>query len=200
MENAARQTANTIVDTLVSNNHNKVEDSFVTLSNKLYTDVWSSEPTNAGRTKFIQDVFDDINEQYLDGKTVPGALSLAWANQELGHELPKEGFNKEDLQAIENSADPKVTVLDKFFANVLIQNYGDLQVQAKNGAINRYYAADFCKDEKKINADFPTVPHPPLNCKDTPDPADAPRFDGVIRTILPIDLQSQINSIDGKKL
>jgi hypothetical protein len=199
MDNAARQTANKIVDTLVSHDQNKVETAFTTLSNKLYTDVWASESTNQGRTKFIQDVFDDVNEQYLSGKTVPATLSLAWANQEIGHKLPKEGFDKEDLTAIENSNDPKITVLDKFFANEMINDYDDLQKQAQTGAINRYYAADLCKDYEKINAEFPTVPHAPLTCKDTTDPADAPRMDGVIRSILPIDLQTHINSIDGKR-
>jgi hypothetical protein len=198
MDNAARQTANKIVDTLVSNNQNKVEDAFVTLSNKLYTDVWSAEPTDQGRTNFIKDVFQNINEQYLDGKTAPAELSLVWANQQLGHELPKEGFNKEDLQAVENSNDPKVTVLDKFFANELVKDYDDLQVQAKNGAINRYYSADYCKSIKETYAKYPDVPHAPIVCTDTVDPADMPRFNGVIRTILPLDLQTRINAIDGK--
>lgn len=198
MENAARTTANKIVDTLVSPDHNKVESAFATLVDKLYSDVWNSEPTTQGRAKFVQDVFDDINEQYLSGKSVPATLALAWANQQLGQELPKEGFSKEDLLAIKNSNAPTVTVLDKYFANEMINDYTDLQVQAKNGAIDRYYAADLCKNEEKINAEYPTVPHAPLICKDTPDPADLPRMNGVIRTILPIDLQTRINSIDGK--
>jgi hypothetical protein len=201
MDNSAQDTANKIVDSIVSNNPNRVEDSLALLSNKLHEDGYSADTSSKGQDKFIADVFSDVNAQYMYGKSLPSDLSFAWANQQLGHELPKDGFNRDDLKAVQASTDASVTTLDKFMAGQLVSHFDELQEQARSNALGRYFAADECKGYKKIVAENPDNPYTKNlgNCDDKFDPADTPRMQGVIRQILPADVQTRLNFLDGRK-
>lgn len=211
VENLAQQTANQIVDKFVSSDANKVESAYSIFADKLYTDVYKTDPSPQAATKFLDDVFADVNAQYTGGKALPHDLALAWANQQLGHELPAAGFDKDDLDNIRTSTASSVTALDKFMAGVLENDYAQLQKDSMDTAITRVEQAHYCGQVKQIadqsradlklppDAPVPGIPSFELTCNATPDPGDLKRAAGVVRVVSTVDLQASLKDLDAKQ-
>jgi hypothetical protein len=210
VENMAQDTADKIVDKIVSADPNKTENAFAVLANKLYTDVYNSDPSNKAAAQFVNEVFKDINAQYTNGKSVPEELAFAWANEQTGHELPATGFRVSDLQSIQASKDGHVTELDKYMAGILLDNYGTLQTDAQHDATNRMMVEHECKETTKILDGYrketglaPDAPLPSILaadvCHDKAEPGDPDKAAGVIREITPTEMQTKLKDLDASR-
>ncbi len=206
-ENLARETANQIVDKIVSTEPIKLENAYDLLARNLYKEAYPGEPVSHAGNKFVAEVFTDINGQYTNAKSVPENLAMAWASKQAGHELPATGFNQDDLQKVLSSTDANVTTLDKYMAGVLNDNYSQLQKDSEIAAGDRIIRAHFCEERHKIADDYRKQSGIPAgtplggilsesNCTDKEEPGDRVRNAGVIREIPITDIEDRLKNLD----